>query len=133
MRNSSQRTLILEYLHRVKTHPTAAEVYDEVQQLLPDISFGTVYRNLNRLNDEGLIQSFKVGKAKHFDGNADNHYHFLCRRCGKVEDIEMALVEDIIENAQNATDNHIDGHKIFFTGYCQNCSQSKKGETNGNK
>jgi len=133
MRNSSQRTLILEYLHRVTSHPTAAEVYEEVRQVLPDISFGTVYRNLNRLDDEGLIQAFKVGRAKHFDGNADNHYHFLCRYCGKVEDIEMALVEDIVARAEDATDHEINGYELFFTGICQDCSQTKKGETDGNK
>ena len=83
-RYSRQRTLILETLRRNPVHPTADEVYRLVQQEDPHLSLGTVYRNLNLLSQDGVIQSLRSDKnCERFDGNPAPHYHFRCETCGR--------------------------------------------------
>lgn len=132
MRMTSQRALILDYLKKVKTHPTAAEVYAVARRHLPNLSFGTVYRNLGYLTNEGLLLELKFAGVSHYDGNTQNHYHFLCRVCGKVEDIEMAPLDALTDRAQKATDSEIEFHQVQFVGRCRKCKQ-KTGGKDGNR
>ena len=133
MRMTSQRALILEHLKNVKSHPTAAEVYTVARRRLPNISFGTVYRNLGFLRKQGLLQELKFEGISHFDGNTRYHYHFLCRICGKVEDIEMAPLDSLTDRAQKMTDSEIEFHQIQFVGRCHQCKQKEMGGKNGNR
>lgn len=130
MRMTSQRALILDFLKGVKTHPTALEIYKAIRVKLPNISFGTVYRNLNFLKEKGLIQELKMAAISRFDGNIENHYHFRCRLCGKVEDIEMPVTESLINIAQKRTNSLIESHEIQFTGTCSQCKKGRKNENN---
>ncbi len=71
-------------MHSTDTHPTASAVYNEVRKVIPNISLGTVYRNLAALSEEGVILSLSVGDGyEHFDGNSAPHAHLHCKRCGK--------------------------------------------------
>ena len=84
---SRQRETILQVLHSTDTHPTASAVYNEVRKVIPNISLGTVYRNLAALSEEGVILSLSVGDGyEHFDGNSAPHAHLHCKRCGKIYD-----------------------------------------------
>jgi Fe2+ or Zn2+ uptake regulation protein len=88
IRLTPQRQVILEELAKVKTHPTANEVYDMVRKRLPRIGLGTVYRNLELMADNGMILKLEVGGSqKRFDATTNLHYHIRCTCCGKVDDM----------------------------------------------
>lgn len=131
MRMTSQRVLMLDYLKSVKTHPTAMEIYKEMRRKLPHISFGTVYRNLNYLREQGLIQELKYSAGSRFDGNAATHYHFLCRVCGKVDDMAMEPLGELESGAKKISGFEIESHQVQFVGQCQECR--KIGGRDGNK
>ena len=122
MRLTTQRQIILEELGKVTSHPTANEVYDMVRRRLPRIGLGTVYRNLELMADVGVILKLEVGGTqKRFDAMVEPHYHVRCTSCGKVDDIDIAVQEQINEVAEKASNYKILGHHIEFTGICSNC------------
>ena len=122
MRLTSQRQVILEELRKVKSHPTANEIYDMVRRRLPRIGLGTVYRNLDLLADYGIIKKLEVGgEQKRFDGDVSQHYHVRCVKCGCVEDIDVERRSDLDENASACCDYKILDHHVQFSGICGNC------------
>lgn len=119
---SKQRDAILEYLHSTVSHPTADTVYEKVREKIPNISLGTVYRNLNMLADAGEILRLSCGgTSDRYDGCAKPHYHFLCRSCGNVSDLEMAGLEHINVIAGANFAGTVEGHFAYFYGRCPAC------------
>ncbi len=130
MRLTTQRQVILEELARVTSHPTANEVYDMVRKRLPRIGLGTVYRNLELMAESGLILKLEVGGTqKRFDATTDLHYHIRCTACGKVDDIKLPVQQEINKIAARATDYHILGHHVEFSGICASCSAAAEPAT----
>lgn len=129
MKQSNQRTIILNYLRSVKTHPTARQVYDAVRKVLPHISFATVYRNLNQLREEGVILELSyANKASHYDGNPNNHYHFSCQICGQVADLDSALpLEQVQSLIGSQIKGQVLGYRLEFNGICENCQNKEEG------
>jgi Fur family ferric uptake transcriptional regulator len=126
IRLTTQRQIILEELSKVKTHPTASELYDMVRKRLPRIGLGTVYRNLELMADSGMILKIEVGGTqKRFDATTDEHYHIRCSTCGKVDDINVPVVKDLVAQAADSSSYLILGHHVEFTGICSGCQ--KKG------
>ena len=124
LKHSRQREMIKSFLMTRKDHPTADMVYMNVRQQNPNISLGTVYRNLTLLADIGEIQRLRVGDGvDHFDADTSLHYHFVCTKCGCVEDLDMDSIEEINEAASARFDGQIDGHVTYFYGTCVNCLQ----------
>ena len=122
MRLTTQRQIILEELSKVKTHPTANEVYDMVRKRLPRIGLGTVYRNLELMAESGIILKLEVGGTqKRFDATTDLHYHIRCVDCGKVDDIELPVQYQINDSASANTSYEVLSHHIEFTGTCEAC------------
>ena len=122
IRYSKQREAIKDYLKSVTCHPTADTVYANIQKLFPNISLGTVYRNLNFLVEHGEAIQIDCGDGfVHFDGNAVPHNHFFCRSCKKLLDIEMDSIShiDIIANANFPGKS--EGHTVLFHGLCGDC------------
>ena len=132
MRLTTQRQIILEELGKVKSHPTANEVYDMVRKRLPRIGLGTVYRNLELMADSGCILKIEVGGTqKRFDATVAPHYHVRCSVCGKVDDIDIAVQEQINQAAREACDYKILGHHIEFSGTCADCTaRSRESSSN---
>ncbi len=127
MRLTTQRQIILEELGKVTSHPTANEVYDMVRKRLPRIGLGTIYRNLELMAESGIILKLEVGGTqKRFDATVENHYHIRCTDCGRVDDIDIEVQEEINEIATKSSDYKILGHHIEFSGICENCSRKKK-------
>ena len=127
MRLTTQRQIILEELLKVTSHPTANEVYDMVRKRLPRIGLGTVYRNLELMAETGMILKLEVGGTqKRFDATTEPHYHVRCVECGKVDDIDIAVQQDIHEAAARACHYQIFGHHIEFTGLCPDCAESEQ-------
>ncbi len=84
---SRQREAILNVLRSTDTHPTADWIYNEVRKSIPNISLGTVYRNLAALSEAGEILRLNVGEGReHFDGNISPHLHLTCKVCGSITD-----------------------------------------------
>ena len=88
MRYSRQRELIYRTVKKSKMHPDANLVYKQVKKIVPKISLGTVYRNLNYLSKNGLINSIVDGSKTRYDGNLDPHYHLQCDICGFIKDVK---------------------------------------------
>ena len=89
MRHSLQRDSIRNVVCSTKCHPTADWVYNEVRKLIPNISLGTVYRNLSQLSDNGLIKTIQDGSVTRYDGNVTPHHHLKCFRCEDIADINL--------------------------------------------
>jgi Fur family peroxide stress response transcriptional regulator len=105
-------------------HPTAETVYISIKDEFPNISLGTVYRNLSLLSDLGEIQKIPVsGGADRFDGNPAPHYHFSCRKCGCVMDLDLPLQEQLNELAEQSFSGTIESHTILFSGICPHCKK----------
>jgi len=122
MRLTSQRQVIFEELIKVKSHPTANEVYDMVRKRLPRIGLGTVYRNLNLLAELGIIRRLEVGgEQKLFDGDISPHYHILCIKCNRVDDIFIKMDRGLEKSAASCCDYKILDHHVQFSGICSKC------------
>jgi Fur family ferric uptake transcriptional regulator len=121
-----QRKIILEELRKLKTHPTADELYDAVRERLPRISLGTVYRNLDVLQENGEVLKLEsAGSQKRFDGDIRPHYHVRCVRCGRVGDVENE-VADLDVSGVSAPGFTITGGTVEFYGVCDICRNQEK-------
>ena len=121
---SSKRNAIYNAVCGTDTHPSARWVYDKLKPEIPDLSLGTVYRNLNFLVEHGEAIQIDCGDGfVHFDGNPIPHNHFFCRSCKSLLDIKMDSIEhiDIIANANFP--GKIEGHTVIFHGLCEKCCQ----------
>jgi Fur family peroxide stress response transcriptional regulator len=123
---SKQREAIKEFLMTRKDHPTADVIYRNVRSQNPNISLGTVYRNLTLLAGEGEINRLNVGDGiDHFDADTSPHYHFVCMECGSVIDLEMDSIESITSAAAANFEGQIIGHRTYFYGMCGKCIKSR--------
>jgi Fur family peroxide stress response transcriptional regulator len=119
---SRQREAIKEYLMHTKDHPTADTIYMNIREEYPNISLGTVYRNLNLLVDTGeIIRISGMDGSDRYDGNIERHYHFLCRKCHRVLDLDMDSIEQINEIANRNFPGKVEGHVVHFYGVCDEC------------
>ena len=124
LKYSRQRESIKEYLASTCEHPTADTVYLNVKQEYPNISLGTVYRNLNLLAELGeAVKITTEYGGDRFDGRTQPHYHFCCKHCGRVMDLGLEL-EDmsyINKEASKNFDGIIENHSMMFYGTCNDC------------
>lgn len=104
-RNTIQRQLVIAAVRFLADHPTADEVYERITMEYPDISKGTVYRNLNSLVESGLLNKVSVPSgADRFDHMLTKHYHIKCSHCGKFMNVEnMDYMEDLDEKVAAVT------------------------------
>lgn len=122
-RMTRQRAVILEELRKVKSHPTADEVYSIVRERLPRISLGTVYRNLDFLAETGQILKLEAaGSTKRFDGEISWHQHVRCVHCGRIGDV---MSPSPVPSTQHVTvpGFTITGTRLEYDGVCDTCAQ----------
>lgn len=125
-RISRQRRIILEELQKVKSHPSAQEIYDIVRRRLPRVSLGTVYRNLEILAESGLINKLESsGAQRRFDSETGKHYHGRCLRCDRIVDLPFKPLDYIENNFLGLTDFLIMGCRLEFVGLCPECQQKE--------
>ena len=119
-RYSRQRELIYQALMHTDQHPTAEMVYQWLKPTNPDLSLGTVYRNLNLLVDEGAAvrMAFPVER---YDANVEPHPHFRCEVCGGVFDLDLPYDRELDQKALIASGHDIRAHELLFHGTCVNC------------
>lgn len=127
LKYSRQREAIKDYLTSTDKHPTADTVYMNVREDFPNISLGTVYRNLNLLAELGDAIKISTGiGGDRFDGQVKPHYHFCCTHCGSVLDLHMEEIDLVNESARKVFDGIIDNHSTIFYGTCKSCLHEKK-------
>jgi len=125
--NTNQRKVIIEELRKLDTHPTADELYAIVREKLPQISLGTVYRNLELLSEAGEILKLELtGKQKRFDGKIEKHLHMRCSNCGRVEDVpgEMDEIDEKLNDMLSIM--KADGYRLELSGLCEECRKEDK-------
>ncbi len=130
LKYSRQRESIKDYLSSTYDHPTAETVYLNVKNDYPNISLGTVYRNLNLLAEMG--EALKISTpdgGDRFDGHTHPHYHFCCSKCGRVMDLELGDLSYINKEAEKNFDGTIENHSMLFYGTCGEC-QKKDNKNN---
>lgn len=124
-RYSRQRELIYNTLCSTDEHPTAEMVYQWLKPANPNLSLGTVYRNLNLLADEGIIMRMPF-PVERYDANVEPHTHFRCRGCGGVFDLDIAYDPEVDAGALTAEPGFtIERHELIFYGLCPNCAQAR--------
>ena len=123
-----KRNAILTYLQETKDHPSAEMVFQHLKPEIPDLSLGTVYRNLSIFKDKGQIISLgAVGGVERFDGNTVPHVHFICTGCCSVTDLPAIAVPDTLSReVASQTGGQVEQCQLTFTGHCMKCM---KGET----
>lgn len=122
VRRTKQREAILEVLQNTDRHPTADWVYQEVRKMMPNVSLGTIYRNLKVLSENGEILELTFGSThSHFDANSDDHYHFVCENCDAIHDLDMEVAKDL-ENRVEKRGFLVNTHRLEFYGLCPECA-----------
>ena len=125
-----KRDAILTCLRETKVHPSADWVYAQLKPQIPDLSLGTVYRNLALFKEQGLIISVGTFKGvERFDGNPDFHVHFACTECGAVQDMtHIPDLRGLQTVAQDELGCQVHGCQITLTGICKDCIQNQNKE-----
>src|SRR4030067_604511 len=123
-RETKQREAILTVLRNTRSHPTADQIYDEVRKEIPNISKGTVYRNLQVLQQDGAVTELNLnGTLSRFEARQESHYHFRCERCGRVFDLDEPVDNELDERVANRTGFKVSHHQTEFRGLCKDCQQ----------
>ena len=132
-KRSRQRERMLELLGQTEIHPTADWLYQRLKKEFPSLSMGTVYRNLNILVEQKLIQKLPFGSTHdRYEANKNPHYHLVCEKCGCVQDFDMPRYTEINDQAQKMSSFNISRHRVDFFGICEKCqSKNKKRKRKG--
>lgn len=123
MKYSHQREVIREYVQQNPVHPTADMVYSALKSNYPNLSLGTVYRNLNLLSELGELMKIRIADGSdRFDGRTDAHYHMVCEKCAKVFDIELGGLEGEIAAAAAQNGHKLTRVMLTLAGECAQCA-----------
>lgn len=124
---SSKRNAIYNAVCSTDTHPSARWVYEKLKPDFPDLSLGTVYRNISLFKDEGKVSVIcNVNGEERIDGNTSPHPHFVCNCCGNVYDIDdkkSTLTDDCKELAKAGFT--VQSKYVIYYGLCNKCSVTK--------
>lgn len=127
MKYSRQRELVFNAVMEHKLHPTADFVYSFLRRENPNLSLGTVYRNLSLLAENGQIRKISIPHGgDRFDSRMDEHYHMVCQSCGGVYDIELHSLHSLDERIEQDTGFTVTGHELIVNGICTHCKSNAK-------
>ncbi len=118
-----KRNAILACLKSTDTHPSADWIFQQLRPQIPDLSLGTVYRNLNLFKEQGLAVSLGTVKGvERFDGTTQPHVHFVCTCCGRVDDLPgIQIPEELNAAVSRDSGGRVDNCQLTFTGCCTHC------------
>jgi Fur family ferric uptake transcriptional regulator len=127
-RRTRQLEQVFAALQGDHTHPFAHEIYRRVHKRLPRISLATVYRNLHSLVEEGKIQTFLLdGQGARYDPETSEHDHFVCERCGRVDDLFLRRARRRIDLTSLAKQGYVvTTHNLTVHGMCQGCASRRR-------
>lgn len=121
-RNSRQLQAVWEAVKNEISHPTADQIFEKVRSAIPKVSLGTVYRNLQKLVEEGKLQVLALNRIQRFDPLVDRHQHFICERCNRVYDVFIETTEEILPPALSSKGFTVTSHQLALYGTCEHCS-----------
>lgn len=129
-KHSKKREAILNALSEVTDHPTADMLYNRLKPHYPELSLGTVYRNLAVLADEGLlIRVAHVDGQERYDAWTDPHPHFICRKCNRVQDLELPdFISPFYGNVNDSLGCSSESYALTITGVCKDCLAQEQKE-----
>lgn len=117
---------MLEIIAETNCHPTADWIYQRLKDEMPDLSLGTVYRNLKVLAEQGLIRKLPFGSTfDRYEAKTEPHCHLVCEKCGVVKDFNMPQSSALNRRAEQVSDFSITGHRIDFFGMCSSCRNDR--------
>lgn len=119
-RYSKQRDTILQVVRSTVVHPNADWIYKETRKIIPNISLGTVYRNLSQLVENGNLLKLKDDAQVRYDGNIDHHDHFRCSNCGKWYDVNI-LDTSALQTFSEKHKFQIKSFNLELEGTCESC------------
>ena len=124
---SRKREAIYNAVCGTTVHPTAEWIYEILKPDYPDLSLGTVYRNIKKFCESGKVRSVGVIRGQeHFDGDTSRHSHFVCSGCGRVLDIfEPVVAEETLTEIEKKHDFRIMSEDILFNGICPDCKETE--------
>ena len=122
-RHSKKRDEIRKYLASTTAHPSAAQIYEALKPHIPELSLGTVYRNLAGFREDGeMITVAVVNGEERFDYDTSPHQHFICKKCGCVMDVRTpALESETLKRLEKETGMEIHSHALTLYGNCPDC------------
>lgn len=123
LRLTPQREVLLRVLSRAGRHPTADELYRGVRRALASVSPATVYRNVQTLVGAGVISTLeRASGAIRYDGNPEEHHHFICERCGAVVDVYLARVSYRLDRKRSGlAGSSVSSCELQLRGRCARC------------
>ena len=121
MRNTKQKELILNIINKSYSHPNAYDIYLECRKEIPNISLGTVYRNLNTLVETNKIQKINCNANVDRYDKIVNHSHFICIKCDKIIDINEKL-----DYNEYVGENKVLNCKLILEGLCKDCRKEER-------
>ena len=126
-RKSLHRDTILRVVMNTTSHPGADWVYDQVRKEIPNISMGTVYRNLKLLAQAGQIRELDIpGSASRFDGSTSKHHHLICEKCGRIFDLDEAIDLKVEARIFQKTGFKVKRQYLKFIGLCSDCQKQEE-------
>lgn len=124
-RSTPQYRLVADLMRDNMDHPTADEIYALAREQAPSISRGTVYRNLNRLADEGAIARLTMPSGPdHYDSVTARHTHFLCRSCNRVFDTQLPYDIALDTSIPGLPGFNVEWHRLILVGECPTCRKA---------
>ena len=125
---SAKREEILNLLKSTKSHPGAYWVYERLKPRIPDLSLGTVYRNLNIFCKEGKAAFLGVVRGEErYDGTTEPHPHLVCSHCGAVLDLPKNRADTLLKGYFSVENTFfIDFRSTVFYGLCRGCYKNHK-------
>lgn len=125
MKFSKQRELIFNQVKKFPIHPTADQVYSALKKDNPNLSLGTVYRNLNLLSDMGMLMKIRIADGSdRFDGRTDAHYHMVCEKCSRVYDVELEALKDLGDTVSSQYGHALTEITLTLKGVCSPCREA---------
>ncbi|SCH87075.1 MULTISPECIES: Fur family transcriptional regulator [unclassified Romboutsia] len=124
MKFSKQREIILNEVMNSHLHPTADNIYTSLKKDNPELSLGTVYRNLSQLTKKGIISKLSItGQSDRFDKNIKPHAHLICEKCNNIFDVESDNIYKFINDLSYEKDITISNYNLVLNGVCSHCKE----------
>ena len=128
LRCTPQRFSVMSFLMQHHDHPTAAEIFEAVNRVDPRSSRATTYNNLRDLVEAGLVRQVAVeGRAARYDAKGEQHHHFICDRCGNVEDLDWYKVPTPAQTSLGK--RTVRECELIVRGLCPKCAPRSKRDT----
>lgn len=124
MKFSKQRELILNEIISSNVHPTADTIYTNLKKDNPELSLGTVYRNLSQLTKKGIISKLSIpNQSDRFDKKVEPHSHLICQNCNNIYDIDSDSICKFINELSSEKNLSITNYDLVLYGTCDNCNK----------